>query len=212
MASPHMNGSLSASSETVTIAEVPDLILRVVDCDDEFVGPEKPARVTVDFEINRATVSKMAFSPVLAKMLDPDAKWLESKQTTVEIKAQDPVAIAPFLREVHEKHDHSYDEVDIEMIWKVLWTAHRFQFKLDPLESWFATWVNLKEMETWKSSTVAKKTQISRQVLYPAYVFDHASLFNRATRWLVYNGTGHLMEDSPLKKGELHLPKLVIRK
>lgn len=48
------------------------------------------------------------------------------------------------------------------------------------LRQWFAEWVNINK----------NNIEDCRQLLYPAFKFDHAKVFAQHTKWLSYNHVG----------------------
>ncbi|KAL9085962.1 MAG: hypothetical protein Q9165_007324 [Trypethelium subeluteriae] len=175
----------SGSYGQVNLATDFDLTLRIIEYDSATAGPNKLVRSTVDFQVKRDLVSKPAFSKVLANMLNPSGNFAEATQTIVELKDQSCRAIEPFLREVHLKKDHDIKNVDLVMVWLVLHVADFFGFSLEPLRDWFD--------KCFKSNVFwATSSDYAREIIYPAYMFDHAAAFNTATDFLVYEGEEQL--------------------
>ncbi len=72
--------------------------------------------------------------------------------------------------------------------------------------------------EGWHATNLAKaggefNFEDCRMLLFPCHTFDHAEGFTAATKYLVYNATGHITERRPqgFKYEHLRLDSSVIR-
>ncbi|KAI9685404.1 MAG: hypothetical protein M1822_004535 [Bathelium mastoideum] len=215
MASLSLNEPPLGNHSTISLATQSDLTLRVIEYDQLFhrsnqEGSDRRIRSTVDFEVKRKVVSDVQFSRVLARMLNFNAGFREARQEIVELRDQTCRAVEPFPREIHGSHDHHMEGVNIKMVWLVLHTAEFFGFDLSPLGAWFDRWYHGKTEKIMERDSKFN-LELTRQVLYPAYAFNHARAFNDVTDFLVINGRGHITESTPVYESNLHLPSRIIR-
>ena len=210
MAMVNINGSPTVNYAKVNLASDFDLTLRVIEPDDTVFGDNKPIRLITDFEVKRELVSQQRFSGMLYTMLKPNGSYREAKSNTVELKHEDCRAFEPFLREVHGDHNHEVGGIDLKTVWHVLYTADYLKSSIEPLKTWFHRWYQA-EKRSMVMLDEEKRIESARQILFPAYAFHHAEAFMTATKYLVYNGNGHLTETTPLEQTRLHLPSIVIR-
>ena len=211
MALVSMDISTSGTYKNINLATDYDLTLRVIEYNYDDPRAQKVIQATVDFEVKRDLVSKEGFSKFLAKMLKPSGKFMEANQKMINIEEQFHRAVEPFLREAHDNHDHDVEGIDLTMVWMVIHTADYFGFDLDALKTWFHRWYFMKGQYLVGSKDSDSDLRPTRQMLYPAFVFDHAMAFNTATRYLVYHADGHITESTPVLQSKFHLPSVIIR-
>lgn len=205
--------SLVACQTMIVIEEAGDLIIQVSEVirEDEFeqdeeIGVNKTGvpNTRIDrieeFQVRRSTLVKN--SPVFKVLLSP-GRFAEGTQQTVTLKDDHIMSMEIIFRVLHDASLQSILEVPIEEMWPLVLAAEKYNLDIKLFREWFKNW--------YKSTMDPSKVSPAATLLYPCWIFNHASAFARATRYLAYHSAGPIMESNPTKHYELHLPARVIR-
>ncbi|KAI9710570.1 MAG: hypothetical protein M1820_002706 [Bogoriella megaspora] len=211
MASLVLRSSNALKHRIIKLADPSDLTLRTYELDESVSGDHKPAIGIVDFQVDRATVAQDNFSKPLKRMVGEDGRYQEAKKGIVELGEDNPLALDPFLRQLHKFDDHDFTHIDLKIVWLVLHIADKYIIDLRPLKGWFRDWNDKKGTPTFGSLSVEDSLKNMCQILYPAYAFNCAKAFLEATEFVVYHHCYHITESTPLEELNLHLPKEVIQ-
>ncbi|RAL15148.1 uncharacterized protein BO97DRAFT_421941 [Aspergillus homomorphus CBS 101889] len=75
---------------------------------------------------------------------------------------------------------------------------------------WFASWAQHAETQIDKPCGGDELTYY-RQILFPSWASNHATLFAEATKSLVYGSEEHITERNPTKAHQMHLPPRILQ-
>lgn len=184
-----------------------DLIIRVLEFTrenkfepGEFIWINNTRRVE-EFQVRRSTLMKN--SPVFTALLSPE-RFAEGEQQTVTLKDDHIMSMEIIFRVLHDASLQSILEIPIQEMWPLVLAAEKYDLDIKLFQGWFKNWYKSTIMDLSEVSVAAK-------LLYPCWIFQHASAFACATRQLAYHSVGPIMESNPTKHYELHLPARVIR-
>ncbi|KAL9597608.1 MAG: hypothetical protein Q9219_005047 [cf. Caloplaca sp. 3 TL-2023] len=176
--------------DIINIDENGDLIVEVIE-----KLPSKPPRFA-QFKVRRDILVQM--SQVFLGML-VGTKWKESLQNKVSLGEGSINVTELWLRVIHKtKLSYSLPFPDI---WVLVEAVDYYDIDITLFNQWFAQWYELNGV--WSG--------IPAERLYPTWRFDHASGFAAWTRFLAYNGTGHIEEKKPIPKTTYHLPSRLMQ-
>lgn len=198
----------TCSSAMIIIDEAGDLTIQVLELekveeDEENISTERGAPVNrvEEFRVRKSTI--MESSPVFNALLSP-GRFAESTQQTVVLKGDHITSMEIMFRVLHDAPLQSTLDVPVKEMWPLVIATEKYDLDIAIFQEWFENWYRLTRMDLSKTSEAAK-------LLYPCWIFDHASAFASMTRLLAYESVGHIMEINPTKHFELHLPSRVIR-
>ncbi len=192
----------------IIIDEAGDLIIRVselekIEEDENNIsgGRGAPMNRVEEFRVRKSTI--MESSPVFNALLSRE-RFAESTQETVVLKGDHITSMEILFRILHDAPLQSTLDVPVEEMWPLVVAAEKYDLDIAIFQEWFKDWYRLTRIDLSKTSEAAK-------LLYPCWIFDHASAFAAMTRLLAYETVGHIMETNPTRHLELHLPSRVIR-
>lgn len=189
----------------VVIDKYGDLTVKVVEYHDRMTsfsdqGPanqEPIIRKIEDFQVSRQILVKSSL--VFKQLLT--SNFAEATQSTITLNEDVVDTMEIWFRVMHNTIEESTYDVPLSEMWHLVAAADKYDLNIHDLNAWFADWYA-------KNSSACLNT---RELLYPCYRFDHAEGFAQATKILVYNNLGHIMEFNPTIHYELHLPSRIIR-
>lgn len=155
-----------------------------------------------EFKVCRSTL--MEYSPVFKALLSPQ-RFAEGEQNIVTLKEDHIMSMEILFRVLHDASLQSILKTPIEEMWPLVVAAEKYDLDIKIFQEWFKKWY---QSATLDLSTVS----VAAMLLYPCWIFSHATAFAYATQVLAYGSVGHIMEINPTKHYELHLPARVIRK
>jgi len=204
---------------TVTFHSNPDLILEVFSIDKKVLTPgSRPenVRTTATFHVEKSRLAELPTNnqtkrtPIQAML-----KWQNASQD--KILLDDP-------------HDHArgwalmlhiFNDKDIPIgfladppatLWHLAVVCDKWNIdhKDERVRKFFAMWY--PEYQAFKSGDMRERIQAAETLLWPAWYFDHAEAFSKATNFLIYNGTHHIQAHNPTKYSNIIMPGRINRK
>lgn len=148
-------------------------------------------------------------------------RWREASEPI--ILEQDTVkSVEIWMRHFHGTLDEiALDSVSAKDVWHVVKTGDKYQFDLPALSSWFGSWFQAQDPQTFvpeggvnPEKDSDKLLLFERHVVFPCYAFRYRAGYTAVTKTLVYSRAGHITERNPdyTALSALHLPSRVIRK
>lgn len=200
-----------STSNVVAIAEPSNLTLEVVEYDKTvIVRPDQDAVELrrVCFEVDKETVRSS--SKHLHILLDPSGHFKESAASHVVLEDDNISAVEIWLRVLHNKETQRSYTVAVSILRQLIVIADKYIIEdLSPVCTWFEEW-----FDRWDTVHLGSIPGVNtaRELLYPTWRLNHATAFARVTKFLVYEGSGHITESYPRDGGtHLHLPPRIIR-
>ena len=150
-----------------------------------------------------------------------------TSQEGIDIKEESIESVETWLRAVHGETPGT--NLSLTNVWYVIALFDRYGASLEILNYWFATWYDHQTINDWCREFTEKppkdqqrdKNRSPRALLYPSWRFHLSKAFMAITRFLADNVSGHIVEDSPIRRDgpivhqdsyvEHHLPGRIIR-
>ena len=77
--------------------------------------------------------------------------------------------------------------------------ANFYDTQLSTMKTWFEAWYQLNcQTKERDRKEIAKKVEFNAQLFFPASWMDNAKAFAKSTKFLMYNGKGHLGDKPPI--------------
>ncbi|MCJ1476578.1 hypothetical protein MMC13_005244 [Lambiella insularis] len=178
-----------------------DLVVRVVEYENALSGSPRqkpPVRQIVDFKVRKEVLVK---SSTYFRTMFSAGQYSEATQDPITLEEDRTICMEVWFRRLHNSMVAIPHNLTLEEIWHLLAACNKYDLVVTDLKDWFATWYgnqNVTDLEM-------------EQLLYPCFMFDHPIGFALSTKYLVYNGSGHLTEENPTQYRRLHLDSLVIQ-
>jgi hypothetical protein len=159
-------------------------------------------RVLANFQVSRHVMIESSdhFKAFLA------GPFQEANQAIVQLEDETVKSVELWLRCLHGGcfTDESY-EFTFEEILDVIQFSFKRGLETEKLDGWFTTYWRKLNLDMFDIDDY-------RQMLYPCKIFDNPWAFARASRYLVFNGLGHIQEKNSTEYIELRLGKGIISK
>lgn len=166
-----------------------------------------PKKVHV-FNVNLAKLTGSNSSPSIVDLVRKPS--IVQGKPSVDLYGDHSTGVKIWLEILHGKQSTAADlkNISIEDVWYMLHTAlkHGFDPKRDDPKKWFNSWY-------LEHSAQQLGVYDYQQLLFPLFTFDHAHGFAAATKFLAYNGAGHITEKRPedFRHENLRLEQRIIR-
>lgn len=138
-------------------------------------------------------------------------RWEEAHQNVVDMEADSLAATEIAMRVLHGAVVESSYKIRIFQIWELVQYCQYRHLKVELFEEWF-TMVLPHVMSQIRDEKPDARHKVMRQMLFPAYVFNHSAAFAHLTKTLALEVASHITEDNPTHYYGLHLPQNVIGK
>ena len=198
--------------EYYPIAASHDLIVRVIEY--ESITRTVLSEDGTASEVKEAVASKVHEFKVKRETLAANSAYFKTTLgEKVDLHGDDPGSIEVWLKILHGCDvSTTLISTTLKGVWEMLATAYRYEFdpKLPAARTWFKAWYDANKHKDGNPFYF----EDCQSLLFPCHSFDYAEAFQRATKYLVYNATGHITERKPegFKGDHLRLDSNVIRK
>ena len=200
---------MAAPNKTIILHKEADLTIRVIEftpVEDDGTKQKKnetPISRTLDIRVKKSLLN---ISPVFHAMIF--STWEERRKALIELKDMNTIATETVFREFLQcpKTEPGGDDARIEAVWEVLKVLDYYDLEAAVMNDWFDHWYAVAS----RKDDTEPDTEFYRKLLYPAYKFNHAKAFQRATKVLAYNVGQSITESSPIDVDHLHLPRRVL--
>ncbi|OCL05664.1 hypothetical protein AOQ84DRAFT_390725 [Glonium stellatum] len=187
---------------TVTCTTVADLIIRVNE-NVHNTEENRKLQYTTDFKVfsERLTSHSTFFMTELSHRHPkqaPPTFVLEGDNSSIAIELW---FIILHREDVSKLPEHLL-VMPLKEVWNVVGVGAKFNIcyqSLDVLRPWFAKWYE----RNCRNATLTR--ELTQQLAFPCFVFNHAEGFMKVTKWLAYNCSGHIIEKNPTEHRGLHL-------
>lgn len=189
----------------VNIDHSGDLSISVTEYEQMASGTQATSRIpqtTVEFKISRAIMTE---SSLYFKKLLVTSDFAETKKNTITLQGDRVKSMEIWFKALHESSMEDTYNVSLDEVWHIVAAGHKYDLDITILQNWFAKWYELAPPR------MGNEFPGPESLLYPCWIFDHASGFAKATKQLVYGNIRHIQEKNPTKHKELHLPPRIIR-
>ncbi|KAL9578661.1 MAG: hypothetical protein Q9203_007013, partial [Teloschistes exilis] len=182
-----------------------DLIIKVIEFDDTVIvtdGGLRPILCEEEFLVNRETVRK--HSSPLASLIDHHLAQ-GKKNSIFTLKGDSVVAMDLWFRSMHDNLGNTHRNIALSEVWYLGAASHKYEPDAKALNEWFAGWYQEN------ISKIRRQKTYFREMLFPCWLFSHASGFFAASKTAVYHSRGYIGEHSPIQYHRSHLPSEVIQ-
>lgn len=137
-------------------------------------------------------------------ILDP--RFQKSTQSVVPLGEGRIISTEIWLRVLHG--GPLVTTAQLEEIWHLTAAIDYYELDVADFNVWSAAWYEKRSPESFRPSMYLD----AQNLLFPTWRFDHAKGFAAHTKYVAYNGVGHVMENNPTTLYNYHLPSRIIRK
>lgn len=190
-----------APTSAVTIVPNGDLTIVLSDADNK----------TYRFKVDRATMASNSehFKASL------QGRFKEATTNVINLIDDNAVGLQAFLRAIHDRLAGFSGPFDSPIWWHIVMACDKYE--IDVRDKSNVVTMRLRKFfgECYKKQGYRPATlnvNLCRQLMYPSFIFDEAHAFHLVTRYLAYNGVGHITEINPTGLYQLHLPNRIISK
>lgn len=116
-------------------------------------------------------------------------QYLNGRETVVEINCYSITALEIILRKLHNTLDQKpVGDASLVDVWCLIFDCRKFHICPKNLTQWFDAWCTHKESQ----ADPGMELSFYREILLPSCALEHATIFARATRALMYQSTEHI--------------------
>ena len=118
------------------------------------------------------------------------------------------------LRVLRGTTTNKTNSVHLKVIWYTASICDMYSIDVKLFQGWFKGWYRDCKSSIYTCESKIHDPQECRvpSVLYPSWLFDHAEAFTRATKHVVYESEGHIIENNPTTARHLYMPPRIARK
>ena len=129
-----------------------------------------------------------------------DGQLIEYQENAVQLHNTHVNAMNIWLRAIHGLGWFNSPDVPLSTMWYLAREGDKYMLMNNLLRGWFEDWIRNHQ------SMLA----LHSQLIYPTWIFDHATEFARVTKALAYGQEGHIHEENPTRLRYIHLPARII--
>lgn len=176
----------------------------------------------------RVSKAKLLESSEYFRLMLQSGSWVESNKSTITVSEDSIKSMHVWLLLFHGKlEEMPLKDIDVVDVWHVLQAGDKYGFyrgesyreKMRRKEAGHeesreeANWRKIRAwFQRWdRTCNRSIDRTLCRQLLFPAYAFDDAWLFQYLTKNLVYQSAFHISESNPSAWHQMHLPARIVR-